>query len=914
EDGNPARANIKQALGRKIATILFTLTVLPTLRRFGNENKQACLVTILNTLDSLGKFDGKVDEGFLVGYFISSKAIRLFNSRTRIVQETLHVNFLENKHNVAVEESDQHYVLFPVWSSGSTNPYNTDEDVAINENELEFEGRRPESEVNVSPIISAQSKKHNDKTKREATGKSPVESFIGYRNLSAGFEDFSNNIINEVNVVGILVPAVGQLSSNSTNTFSTVELEDITYSDDEDDVGAEANFNNLETSIIEELLQFKMQKVWVLVDLPHRKRDIGTKWVFRNKKDERGIMVRSQRTHKWSGARNKARLVAQGHTQEEGIDYEEVFAPVARIEAIRLFLAYASFMGFMVYQIDVKSAFLYGTIEEEVYVCQPLEFEDPDYPDKVCKVVKALYGLHRAPRACQDKYVAEILKKFGLTDRKSASTPIDTGKPLLKDPDDEDVNDVTRLQALVDKKKVVITKASIRDALRLDDAEGIECLPNEEIFIELARIGYKKPSTKLTIYKAFFSSQVGKGFSGVDTPLFEGMLVAQEVGEDADEVHAEDVPTVGVVAEGAVSDDDDGISMNLLQNLMDICITLTRRVEHLELDKIAQALKITELKQRVKKLERRNKLKIDADKDVVLEDAKDVVVEKSADVEDNADIQWRKRESQAKIYKIDLEHAKKIITEVVTAASDTITAASTTITAADVPIPAATITNASTLTTAPSRKRKRVVIRDPQETTTTSTIIHSEAKSKDKGKGVMVEEPKPLKKKAQIEQDKAYARELEAKLNKNIDWDEVIDHIVPNDEDDVYTEATLIARKVPVVDYEIYNGNNKPYYKIKRVGERFATTKPKNFSDDFLLITLRAMFEKPDIQAQIWKNQRSVHGQAKVKSWKLLESCEEGSEVSLELLSFGVDAAMDFKENMLVFNAPGERISAAKPR
>nr|GFB69095.1 putative ribonuclease H-like domain-containing protein [Tanacetum cinerariifolium] len=112
----------------------------------------------------------------------------------------------------------------------------------------------------------------------------------------------------------------------------------------------------------EELLQFKMQKVWILVDLPYGKREIG-------------------------------------HTQEEGIDYEEVFAPVARIEAIRLFLAYASFMGFLVYQMDVKSAFLYGTIEEEVYVCQPPGLEDPENPDKVYKVVKALYGLHQAPRA-----------------------------------------------------------------------------------------------------------------------------------------------------------------------------------------------------------------------------------------------------------------------------------------------------------------------------------------------------------------------------------------------------------------------------------------------------------------------------------------------------------------------------------
>ncbi|GKD74849.1 putative ribonuclease H-like domain-containing protein [Tanacetum coccineum] len=138
----------------------------------------------------------------------------------------------------------------------------------------------------------------------------------------------------------------------------------------------------------EELLQFKLQEVWTLVDLPNGKRAIGTKWVFRNKKDEIGIVIK-----------NKARLVTQGYTQEEGIDYDEVFAHVSRIEAIRLFLAYASFKDFVVYQMDVNSTFLYGKIEEEVYVCQPPGFEDPDFPNKVYKVEKALYGLHQAPRA-----------------------------------------------------------------------------------------------------------------------------------------------------------------------------------------------------------------------------------------------------------------------------------------------------------------------------------------------------------------------------------------------------------------------------------------------------------------------------------------------------------------------------------
>ncbi|GKB86015.1 putative ribonuclease H-like domain-containing protein, partial [Tanacetum coccineum] len=224
-------------------------------------------------------------------------------------------------------------------------------------------------------------------------------------------------------------------------------------------------------AIQEELLQFKLQQVWTLVDLPHGKRAIGTKWVYKNKKDERGIVIR-----------NKARLVAQGYTQEEGIDYDEVFAPVARIEAIRLFLAYASFKDFVVYQMDVKSAFLYGKIEEEVYVCQPLGFEDPEFPDIVYKVENALYGLHISERSTkkelctefeklmhkkfqmssmgeltfflglqvtqkddgifisQDKYVDEILKKFGFSTVKTASTPMETSKPLMKDENAEDVD------------------------------------------------------------------------------------------------------------------------------------------------------------------------------------------------------------------------------------------------------------------------------------------------------------------------------------------------------------------------------------------------------------------------------------------------------------------------------------------
>ncbi|GKD41160.1 putative ribonuclease H-like domain-containing protein [Tanacetum coccineum] len=174
-----------------------------------------------------------------------------------------------------------------------------------------------------------------------------------------------------------------------------------------DDEGAEVDFTNLETVvnvspiptsrinpshpstlILGDPTSAVQTRSKILVNLPYGKKAIGTKWVYRNKKDERGVVVR-----------NKARLVAQGHRQEEGIDYDEVFAPVARLEAIRIFLAFASYMGFIVYQMDVKSAFLYGKIDEEVYVSQPPGFQDPKYPQKVYKVVKALYGLHQAPRA-----------------------------------------------------------------------------------------------------------------------------------------------------------------------------------------------------------------------------------------------------------------------------------------------------------------------------------------------------------------------------------------------------------------------------------------------------------------------------------------------------------------------------------
>ncbi|KAI3819454.1 hypothetical protein L1987_13290 [Smallanthus sonchifolius] len=148
----------------------------------------------------------------------------------------------------------------------------------------------------------------------------------------------------------------------------------------------------------DELSQFQKLHVWDLVDLPKGFQPIRTRWVFKCKTDDRHVVVK-----------NKARLVVQGFYQQEGLDYTEIYAPVARIEAIRLFLAYATYVGFKVYQLDVKSAFLYGKVHEEVYVTQPSSFEDPHNINKVYKLDKALYGLHQAPRAWYETLSKHLL-------------------------------------------------------------------------------------------------------------------------------------------------------------------------------------------------------------------------------------------------------------------------------------------------------------------------------------------------------------------------------------------------------------------------------------------------------------------------------------------------------------------------
>ncbi|GJU81838.1 ribonuclease H-like domain-containing protein [Tanacetum coccineum] len=416
-----------------------------------------CPVTILNTIDHLGKFDGKADEGFFVGYSTNSKAFRVFNSRTRIVEENLHVQFSENTPNIAgsgpnwlfdIDALTKSMNYKPVVAGNQSNG-NAGTKACNDAGKARME-TVPGKDYILLPMWPADPLFSQDSKSSPDAGFKPSGRRKRRMLKIQGMKIVSTNTINTVsptvNAAGIEVNVVDPKSSiELLDDPNMPELEDIVYSDDDEDVGAEADMNNLDAFMpVSPILTTRIHKdhpveqiIGDLHSTPQTRRMTKNleehglfssvqqrinhkdfqnclfacflsqeepKKVYRNKKDERGIVIK-----------NKARLVAQGYTQEEGIDYDEVFAPVARIEAIRLFLAYASFKDFVVYQMDVKSAFLYGKIEEEVYVCQPPGFEDLDFPDRVYKVEKALYGLHQAPRAW---------------------TPMENHNPLLKDVDE----------------------------------------------------------------------------------------------------------------------------------------------------------------------------------------------------------------------------------------------------------------------------------------------------------------------------------------------------------------------------------------------------------------------------------------------------------------------------------------------
>ncbi|GJU32029.1 retrovirus-related pol polyprotein from transposon TNT 1-94 [Tanacetum coccineum] len=310
---------------------------------------------ILNTKYYLTKFDPKSYEGVFLGYSQNSKACIILNKHTRKIEESLNMTFDET------------------LSPSKTSPLvgdDLDEEEAIRETEKKnLENVIEDETLEIDKIVNIKESRNH-----------PLENVIGNLNQRT-------------------LRSQAQNQSNFFCFISTIEPKNVNEA-----LGDESWI----VAMQEELNQFIANDVWELVPQPKNMTIIGTKWVFRNKLDENGVV-----------SRNKARLVAQGYNQQEGIDYDETYAPVARLESIRILLAYACALDFKLFQMDVKSAFLNGFINEEVYVAQPLGFIDFEKPDHVYKLKKALYGLKQAPKAWYDRLKAFLIKheyKIGMVD------------------------------------------------------------------------------------------------------------------------------------------------------------------------------------------------------------------------------------------------------------------------------------------------------------------------------------------------------------------------------------------------------------------------------------------------------------------------------------------------------------------
>nr|GEU71976.1 hypothetical protein [Tanacetum cinerariifolium] len=555
----------------------------------------------------------------------------------------------------AGEGNIQQYVLFPLWSIGCKDPQNIDVDAT-------FEVKEPYTNgVNAAST--------------------PVTDFV----LN------STNSTNTFSAAGPSNTAVSPtLGLNGKSSFvnpsqyhddpNMPALEDITYLDDEEDVGAEADFSNLETNI-------------TISPIP------------------------TTRVHK--------------DHHEEGIDYEEVFVPVASIKAIRLFLAYASFMGFMVYQMDVKSAFLYQTIEEEVYVddiifgstnkklCNDFEKLMKDkFLMSLMGELTLFLGLQVKQKEdgifiSQDKYVAEILRKFGLTDGKLASTPIDTEKPLLKDPDvrmftpkASHLHTVNRIFRYLKGKPHLglwYPKDSLFNLVAYSDSDYAGASLDRKSttggcqFLGCRLISWKcKKQTVVATssieaeYIAVVSccAQVqwiknqlldyGLIFNVVSSKLMPFGLTIDVVrlmllghqDDVATAIEDEDAneptpplpkpattppPQQELILSLSQPADISHSTMALLNQLLETCVTMTKKVGDLKQDKIAQGIEITKLKQRVRRMHPNGGgggiAELDANEDITIE---------TVDAED-ADVQGRLLESQAQVYHSDLEHADKVL-------------------------------------------------------------------------------------------------------------------------------------------------------------------------------------------------------------------------------------------------------------
>nr|GEW98641.1 retrotransposon protein, putative, Ty1-copia subclass [Tanacetum cinerariifolium] len=788
----------------------------------------------------------------------------------------------------------------------------------------------------------------------------------------------------------------------------------------------------------------KDNQVWSLVDLPSNCKTVGSKWLFKKKTDMDGNI------HTY-----KARLVAKGFTQTYGVDYEETFAPIADIKAIRILISIAAYYDYEIWQMDVKTAFLKGTIDWKSFKqsTTAMSSKEAEYIVAAEAAMEAIWihkfiyagaSLDRKSTTGGCQFLGLELKgyllmmvmliwcnmlvsifillvfffldfinitnghQFTMSNRQERigySGAMETGKELsnplmagsfpkttlptkLKPTESEGfaqvvdflngisvkyaltvclaihtscikqfltsakvktVNDKVRIQSLVDGKRVNIKESSIRHIMRLEDADGTSCLTNVEIFEGLARM-----------------REV--------TPLFDNMLV-----QAPEEVAKHNLP----------SPSHDPLP--------------SARIEKLE----SMVERLEEENRVLKELKSVHSI-VDSDEPLMEKEKSSKQGRKITDID--ADVEINLEKAQAEAYNLDLDHQEKVLRMLDVNDEEP----------ADVEEVLEVVKTAKTevVTTV----RVDVNAASVQDTSITAAEVTKViVPRKRRGKAILIEEPKPLKRQAQIELDEEVVRQLEAELNANINWNVVIEQVkrskrlidavikyqplkrnplteaqarrnmivylknmagykmdyfkgmsydemiplfeshynynqaflnegvkVPKkevsqekeveierskrkgesldqeiakkqkmeqeteelknhlqivpDEDDVYTDATPLASKILIIDYKIHTERNISYFKIIRadgnitlflsfskmlnnfdredleslwnlVRETFAETEPKNNSDDFLLNTLKIMFKKHNVEANVRKDQKEIYGLAKVKRWKLFESC-----------------------------------------
>ncbi|KAL8093845.1 hypothetical protein AgCh_035647 [Apium graveolens] len=324
---------------------------------------------ILDTQNNRGKFDAKSTEGIFLGYSTTSKAYRVYNSVKNKVEESINIAFNESSKNISQIDEDT-------------------ADLSSHSQMRQSHSDKSSSQDSPGPSQSSDNFSGSTQASDESSGSPKTPDSVSNVNSVTPLDkslqaEMRQSLLNET------TPIYFQADNSNEEEMSNIQLPK----------SSRTVKNHPPDN--EELNQFERCDVWELVPPPQDAKIIGTRWVFKNKKDEDGNIIR-----------NKARLVAQGYNQQEGIDYDETYAPVARLEAIRILMAFAAHKKFKLYQMDVKSAFLNGYLKEEVYVKQPPGFIHEKYPNYVYKLKKSVYGLRQSPR-CWYERLSQFLVNNG---------------------------------------------------------------------------------------------------------------------------------------------------------------------------------------------------------------------------------------------------------------------------------------------------------------------------------------------------------------------------------------------------------------------------------------------------------------------------------------------------------------------